>query len=299
MRLLFILLFVLSMPLSAIEVLSERARLHILNETTIKDFDLVTIEVSRERNGEEMVDSWRGIRFIDIQNRWGLTQSQFIQFLAHDKYLVMLNQQQIAEFDPIIAVERNSSPLDAMRYRLISPSMPAMFWVAGLQRITPIKEIVIPEPVTIYPYHTALSHVRLQENPAPFVNVKGYRLWDIISMFTNTSSVVVRIVSKDGLEQILDFNVYLHDAILAVDDGKFSIQSPSMPSGMWLKDIMLIEVNAMAVIFYRGIDRENNEMYREFVERISRRNRTAHSLAGIMEITNWENFRWENATFVR
>ena len=292
-------LLLVTIQLSALHILTEDASVYTLNENTIKEFDIVERVTIRTRNGEDRKDIWSGIRFTDIQKKWRLTESQVIQFLAHDRYLIMLNQSQIAEFDPIIAVARNSRPLDNTQFRLVSDDMPEMFWVANLRRITPIKEIVIPEPVTIYTYHTILPQVRLHENPEPFTGVKGYRLWDIVSIFSRTSSVTIRLVSKDGLEQIIDFQEYLRDAVLVVEGDVFSIQSPSMPSGMWLKDIMLIEVNAMAVFFYRNIDRENNEKYREFIERASRRDRTAYSLAGRMEITDWEELRWESITFVR
>ena len=294
-----ILILLITVNVFAVQVLSEHARLYILNEETLKEFDMEEITTVRQKNDEEQKDLWSGVRLKVVMQKYGLTNSESLEFLAHDKYLIRLNQDEIAKYNPLIAFERNGKKLDESKIRLISEEMPEMYWIANLHRITPIKEIVITEPVNIYPYHTIINRIRLHDNPKPFVNVKGYKLNDIVTYFTRTSDIYIRLVSKDGLEQILPYSTYFNDAYLIVDNDKFSIHAPDMPTGMWQKDIMLIDVNGNNVFFYKDIDKENNQSYKNFIELINGKERKAYYLDYSHIITNWKDLKWEELQYIQ
>ena len=195
-------------------------------------------------------------------------------------------------------MERNSVALEYTRLRLVSEKMIDMFWIAGIEGIREVSEMPFLIPNRVYPYHTILEQVRLHVNPAPFVDVRGYRVRDIVRLLSNDADIDVRLVSKDGIEQILSFKDYFYNAILAIEGESYNILSPDMPTGMWLKDVMIIDFNQIVIFFHKNIDKENNFKYQDFMKLLSGRDWTVRSKYERAILTDLEELTWENVVFI-
>jgi len=287
---------------------------HTLDQEIFNTFEMVEITTIRSSRGEERNDLWRGVRLVDIMNHFGFSGYHVTELLAFDKYLIRMNPSMLAEYDPIIALERNSVPIQATRLRLVSDKMIEMFWIAGIEIIREVPDFPMLMPKRIITYHTVLDQVRLHVNPAPFVDVKGYQMRDILrwldtfntnhplptqtSPFERGNDLVIRLVSTDGIEQILNFNDYFYNAVLLIVGELFSIFSLDMTAGMWPKDIMLMEINQNVIFFYITIDKENNLKYQELLKFISQREWTARFGTHNTKITDFEELRWENVVYI-
>lgn len=287
--------------LPAIEVLGGDARLYILNEEELSKFELNEVITQREKNDEVRKDVWKGVSLSDIVKKYKYERFEMLEFTARDNYLVRLKVNDLLESsDIILALERNAKPLGEGKYRIIGKDLPEMHWISDITMISPISQVVVPEPFNIYPIHTILTQLRRYNNPKQFPGINGYRMLDLVTLFSNTSHVMVRIVSKDGMEQFLDFNKYLKNAYLGFDDNKvFSVYAPEMPTGMWQKDIMLIQVGGNVVVFYSDVDFKNSKAYQDFIKLVNQRPRTATFKNKTQKINNWENLKWEEILFIQ
>jgi len=292
----FIAVFV---TLNSITVISDKKQYILFEDKELKDLEIIEITTQREKDEIIKKDVWRGVRLYDIMQRIANDNDDVIDFYARDNYYIRLNKTDInIENSPIIAIERNNKQLDENKYRLIGKTIPEMHWISDITNITFTQLYIIKEPKFIYPYHTITSNLRLYTDPAPFVGIKAYKLWDLISRFARTSNVNVRIVSKDNFEQVLNFNDYLKNAYLAVDENKFSIYAPEIPTGMWQKDILLIQIDSTIIVFYHNIDTQS-EAYQNLIKLASKKERTQSNINGSNAIYNWENLKWENIIFIQ
>jgi len=273
-----------------------------LESIELYEFEIVEITTVKEREGR--VDNWKGVRFSEILRKWTHLRNWEYEFLASDNYLIRLNIEEIARFNPIIAIERNSTALPKGQWRLVSPNMPEMYWVSHITEIREKAELVFQEPERIYPFHSVLNQTRLYINPLPFENVRGHRLTDILSILNNKQNGYIRIVTIDGIEQTLPLESYLKNAIMTVENSDenvstYSIQCPDIPSGMWLRNIMLLQVNEGIVFFFSNVDKVANRQYRNFIEFVSKKNRVAHTDSGTYEVTNWESLNWQEILYIQ
>ena len=218
------------------------------------DFEIVEITTVRNRHGIETTEIWKGIRITELIRRWTHLRNWDYEFIAEDNYFVRLNIEQIANFNPIIALERNSVPIPEGQWRLVSQNMPAMLWVSNISEIHERPVVLFQEPERVFQLQSVLSHVRLHSNPHPFEGKSGYRFSDIISIINNTTPSHVRLLSTDKVEQILPYDKYLQNAylIVNVDEDEittYSIQSVDMPYGMWQKFLLQIQTNEAIIDF--------------------------------------------------
>jgi hypothetical protein len=165
-------------------------------------------------------------------------------------------------------------------------------WISKIKKIIPI-EINIPEPAQIYTIKSIASQIRHISDPGSYTGVSGFSLEEIAFLFNNSTSLIyARIVSNDGIEQILRFNDYLREGYLIFDNDKLNIQSPNMPRGMWLKDILFLHLGKISIVFNNNLDKENIK-YKDFIKQISQKQRTAITREGDYIITDWDNIDWE------
>jgi hypothetical protein len=266
-------------------------------EESIEQFEIVEITTFRS---SERTDIWRGFRLIDFLSEHNLSQSPVIEFTATDRYIIRLTYQQIIEFDPIIAIERNGEPLFFDQFRLVSSKMPEMFWIAKISNIKAIENVERIEPIKIYPYHTILNKIRLRNIPDPFEKTQGFRMVDIVSQITDSPHAQVRFITRDYLEQILSLEEYLLSANLIVsEDGNFSIRCANMPVGMWFRDIMFIETEGKNIFFYRNVNLDTNKLYLQFIEKLSKKKRTMYIGDTMIEVANWNDINWEEIDYIK
>ena len=232
-------------------IITEEPFMVTLDKQTIvtNEFEIVEITTFRDRDGLVTTDIWQGVRFTELIRRWTHLRNWDYEIIGADNYFIRLNIEQIALYNPIIAISRNGYNLPEGEWRFIAQDMPIMYWVSHITDIKETQKVIFPEPSRTFQHTTVLNQVRLYVNPEPFTNSTGYKFSDIISIVNTTTPEYVKIVSKDGLEQVLPYQTYLRYAILAISNDSYSIQSMEMPNGMWQKNIYSIQTNDVLLLF--------------------------------------------------
>ena len=221
----------------------------IMNANLVSGLDVVELTTIREKDNNRREDNWQGVRLADFLQKNNIVDAQVMQFISSDKYQVMLSQSEIDEFDPIIATARNGQPSPDTEYRLVSQGMPEMFWISHIRYVIPIKSVETYEFQYEKPISEVTGMLSLLTNPGPFTGVQGYSVSDFVKLFIADFKGSVKFTSRDGIFQTLSMENYLKNAYLIVDKGNFNLQSPDMPTGMWQKNISMIEINGIFINF--------------------------------------------------
>ena len=225
---------------------------HKNNEYDLKNFEqfeLIEIQTSREKKSEKIIENWQGIALIQILDKFNIKDYRELKFLSSDKYLIRLQKEDIINFNPIIAIFRNGRKLPEDKLRLIVPEMRDMFWIQNLERIEAVINTDTSMPQTIFVAENILKNKPLRNNLKPFINVIGFRFNDLVQGIFPILQNEFLLISKDGIRHKLDYETYLRDAVLVLEDGNYDLKSPAMPAGMWIKNLSYIQNDERAILF--------------------------------------------------
>jgi len=287
-----IILWSIIMSLHTLQITSSSGETHILTEADTAQFEIVNVTTIREKDNVVREEHWRGIHLTDIMQKYGIAPTSALEFMATDNYLINLKSEEIATYNPIIAIERNDERLTNKQYRLLAKDMPDMLWISNIASVKPFQETQQALPKKIYTHTTILQQIRLNADPKPFVDAKGYSVFDIINLLAPTTNTNIRLMAKDGIEQMLPAGEYFKGAYLMVADGAYNIQAPDMPVGMWLKDVMLIEINGNIIFFYQNVEYATNTEYIKFIDLLKQKDWEAKTETGVKKITDWSKVNW-------
>jgi len=219
----------------------------------IKNFSPVQLKTEREKNGEIKNEDWLGSSLQAILKHFSITDFVKLQVAATDNYMVRLDFKEITEREPIIAYSLNGEQLDEENFRLIVPAKRDMFWIRNISRIIIEAKDQLDHPEIIFLAEKILQRKPLRTNPEPFEDVTGYYFNDIIEEVFPFSEGEYLLVAKDGIRHKLNYNNYLRKASLIMFDGNLDLQSPQMPAGMWIKDLIYIQKEETAIVFINEI----------------------------------------------
>ncbi len=212
------------------------------------------VETVREKDGELRRDIWQGIRF-DLWLKPRLLDAfNVIRFESEDRYMVSLSK---AEWDTLacwLVFGQGGKVFEEQSLRLIFPALRDQKWVRGLDRVVLENFDPLKLPARFEFLDQKLSADKLVQDPAPFVNAKGYYFKDLLPLSAREKSCPVVLYSQDGMKLALDYPFHLEGAILEVTDDGFNLKSPQIPGGMWLKRIIFIQMGDTALIDTHNID---------------------------------------------
>lgn len=204
---------------------------------------------SKEVDGETVVNTWKGIRFDTWLKQQKLGDFAIIRFLSNDRYAASFNK---AEWDTLscyltYAGEGKLFPKEQLR--IIFPHLRSMHWVRDVRQVLLENYREVPIPQKFYPIKQFFAQQELVKEPKPFVNMNGYRFDDFIEKLSEEAIKHVVIYSRDGLIQNLSYPSQLAGAVLErTSAGTYNLKSPQFPGGMWMKDIVYLQVDHHAVI---------------------------------------------------
>lgn len=207
--------------------------------------DIIT---ESEKDGELVKKDWHGIKLTVFLKENGITEYKRIRFASGDNYLVRLTAEEVNNSSAVIAIfnDKNSNDLTT---RLVVPEMPAMFWIRDIAEIAVENYAELTLPQNLYFAENILPKFELIENPHPFKDAQGYFVKDILGKIFPVIEGEYRLTAIDGTTHDLDFDNFIKEAVLIKTETGYSLQSPQMPGGMWLKDIAYIQKGELAVIF--------------------------------------------------
>lgn len=208
----------------------------------------------REKDGETRRDTWQGIRF----DHWLKTRVSepfsVIRFESADRYMVNLSR---AEWDTLacwLVFSSDGKDFPEQSMRIIFPALRDMKWVRDVSRVVLEDFDPLKLPVRFEFLEERLKEETLLQDPAPFVDTKGYYFKDLLPLSARNDTCTVVLYSQDGMKLALEYPLHLEGAILEVSDDGFNLKSPRIPGGMWLKNIIYIQMNDFALIDIQNVD---------------------------------------------
>ncbi len=240
-----ILLFFFSLSLANAISLNDKT----ISLEQINSFKKYQFKTDRFKKDKHIVDEWEGILLKDLLNSNQIANYNLLQFNSQDNYMIRLKKADIDTSDVYLAFKRNGTELPENDFRIVSPKMRDMFWISNLKSISVVDEILYKSVNRIIPITTLTSRNPIINDPKPFVKVKGYYLNNLLKNLIKDEQTNIQIITFDHLTQELNYKEYLDQAILVKNDLNYDIKSPSMPGGMWQKDIASLRFNDILIVF--------------------------------------------------
>ena len=203
------------------------------------------------RTREEGVrqDNWEGIRLDHWLRDRNYRDWISIRFESDDRYMVSFEKVAFDTTACWLAMIHNGEELPPDGFMVIFPHLTQNHWLRNLNRIVLEDFIPIKLPKRIYPMQNLLEEMTLIDNPEPFVDIQGYRFEELMSQLRGGRSADVVFYSEDGYKLRLEYPLHLRGAVLAPrENGRLELKSPQIPGGMWLKDIIYIQIDKRAVL---------------------------------------------------
>lgn len=221
-----------------------------LDLSILSQFEKVKVNTHREKNGKVSDDAWEGYRLTDIFKYYQIEQFDLLEVNSIDNYQVKLSFEEIKEHQPILAIKRNDKALSENQLRIVASSLRDMYWASDIKNIIFTVKTEYPKSKKITPFSAVKRQIALIDDPTPFKNVKGYYFKDMIDLLNIDPELPLKVSTRDQLILELDYKQFLEKAVLIQNpDGSIDIKSPSMPGGMWQKNIGMIVVDDQMIYF--------------------------------------------------
>jgi hypothetical protein len=256
-KILTIICLIVSFILSSITIIDGEKT----TEVSLKELQSkpqIELKTHRDKDGKIKDDVWVGADLRDILIEFEISNYDQLRFTSEDNYQVRLTKQEIKEFSPIIALQRNGEELNEEKLRLVVPQIRDMFWIQGIVSITTEQENDMPVPYTLFIAEKIIEDIEIIPDPEPFKNMQGFFFIDLVAAKYPMLQGEFWLVSADGVSHKLDFEKYLRNAVIIVDEGKYNLQSPDMPGGMWIKNLAYIQMLDRAIFFKDKLNNLHN-----------------------------------------
>ena len=250
-KIMFFLVLIVFIKLTSITIIHQNREYEL---KSFEQFELLEIKTVREKKSTKITENWQGIALIQILDKFKIKDYEEIKFLSSDNYLIRLKRKDIINFNPIIAIYRNEEKLPEDKLRLIVPEMRDMFWIQNLERIEVVINTETRMPQTIFVAENILKNKPLRTNLKPFINVIGFKFFDLVQDVFPILYNEFLLIGKDGILHKLDYETYLKDAVLVLEDGNYDLKSPAMPAGMWIKNLSYIQNDDRAILFLQKFE---------------------------------------------
>jgi len=235
--------------LSALDVIADTGETVSFSLDDLMKAELESFDTSREKNGEQTTESWQGINLQKWLSGLGFTQFQSVRFESPDNYMVRITKAEYDSMPGYIALRRGEEWLDANGIRVIFPAQREMYWIRGLYRIYVESSSFLSPPKRIYVWDAIVAKLDSVNVIEPWGRFSGYSFNQLMSEIFQLQAGSVLMVSRDGLKANPDYQQHLKDALLEVaQDGSLNLVSGLIPTGMWLKDIVYLQCDSVAVI---------------------------------------------------
>lgn len=240
--------------LGALTIVDPGGISHTLDPEALASEPRQEIETLRDKDGTARLDTWQGFR-LDARLKEMIDEPYtIVRFESEDNYMVNLSK---AEFDTLacwLVFSRDGEALPNNGSRVIFPALRDMKWVWNPQRIVFEDFDPLGMPASFEFLDERLKEENLLDDPAPFTNTRGYYFADLLPKTSRGEACSVVLYSADGMKLSLEYPRHLEGAILEATDDGLNLKSPQIPGGMWLKDIVYIQIDDFALIHTGNLD---------------------------------------------
>lgn len=242
-------LMIMTCLLHGLEIIDKDGRVTGYQISQFRDEPQQDFSTARHKKGMDITDNWQGIDLHAWLKKHKHTDWQSLRFESSDNYMVRLHKAELDTMPGYIALKQNGVWLDSTEVRVIFPKQRDMFWIRGIARIYLEDFKPIPQPRQTYIWESAVTKIRLYDEPEPFKNMQGYRFSEVMSTLFAQDEGSVVMVSRDGIRMRLEYPRHLKGSILERDTlGNLNLKSPLIPAGMWLKDIVYLQCGPYALL---------------------------------------------------
>lgn len=236
-------------PLMALLIVDAKGEIHEYPYEHFFRLQGEDFETTKEVDKEIVTNTWKGIRFDRWLKEQKLGDFARISFKSGDRYEVNFNR---AEWDTLtcyLAYSGEGKIFPKEQLRIIFPHLRSMHWVRDVIQVTLDNAKQIPMPVRFLNWNKFFIDRELVKDPKPFKKIEGYPLDDFVGELSDAQVKDVVLYSSDGLIQNLSYPSQLGGAVLERDpNGKMNLKSPQIPGGMWMKDVVYLQVDQLAII---------------------------------------------------
>jgi hypothetical protein len=249
------LLSIICISLNALEIVNSKGISKEFDNAILHKQETQELKTHKEKDGEIRLGNWRGFRFDVWLKQQDLGDFNNIRFESADRYLVNLSREEFDNMETWIVTSQDDIPFENNALRLIIPSMREMYWIRNLQRIVLENFVPLPQPTRFYLMKPFLSNQKLYNEPKPFVNIEGYYFSEFLPKLSPGDKHQIILCSSDGLKQNLDYPLHLEGAVLEkTQEGTYNLKSPQIPGGMWIRDVIYLQSDNMALIDQKHIN---------------------------------------------
>lgn len=254
MKYLLITAFSAAFCLNAIIIIDPQGLSSEISFPELASLPRTEMKTIRYKDGQDRLDTWQGIRFDHwLQQRYDQPWS-VIRFKSADRYLVNLNR---AEFDTLecwLVFTENGRELDQGNLRIILPALRDMKWVRDLQRVVLENFDPLKLPSRFEFLEQRLESGQINQKTLSKEDTKAYPFSALIPQGSSDDRIRVILYSRDGIKLSLEYPQHLAEAVLEVTDDGFNLKSPQLPGGMWLREIIFIQLEDLALISTQNLD---------------------------------------------
>jgi hypothetical protein len=253
---LLIFLLILAAGLPALVVVDTQCISHEYAYETFFKIRPAEFSTSREKDGVVNTQNWTGIRFDKWLAEQRLGDFARIKFLSKDRYEVSFSKVEWDSLTCWLSYAEGGQTFPNQQFRMIFPYLREMHWVRDVQRVVLENEKDIPIPIRLISFDRFFQDQVLINDPKPFKRLQGYSLDLFLGSLSEKPIKDIVLYSADGLIQNLIYPSQLSGAVLELsEDGKYHLKSPQIPGGMWMKDIVYLQCDSMALISMKHISK--------------------------------------------
>jgi len=207
---------------------------------------LKKITTERVNQGETSKEIWEGVAIEKI-----IAASAYDEIIlrSFDGYMIRLTKKQIEDNHVILAIGKDGENREEAKWRLVSPTLREMYWIRGVEEIELVKQAFNLLPNTIYLAENYIDHIGIRDSLPGNGKAEGIYFSNLYPDVFPILEGEFTFLTKDGIIKKYNYNRYLEKAVIIKADSAYSLKSPDMPGGMWLKFLAYIQHDKRAIIF--------------------------------------------------
>jgi len=195
----------------------------------------------------------KGAYFGDILEKNGYKQQDLagIRIVSTDGYSIQVSQEILAARDVILAYEMDGKPLDKDNapMRIFIPNERAMYWARMVSKIEVLAAAAADTVNGIFLMESLYKSSDYEDYEFIGQKYKALNTKNILQEYPGSGGDVVLMTAADGLAKNETLENFYKGAINMTGDDTPEFFSNTLPSGMFVKNLMLFKYGGNAFLF--------------------------------------------------
>ncbi len=206
-----------------------------------------------DSEGKPVIYEVKGGFLKELLEKNGTGQSDFsgMRIVATDGYSIEVSKDILGARDVILAYEMDGKPLDEGNapIRVFIPDERAMYWVRMVGELQMLKAEQSDEVTGIYIMDSLYKEADYEDYEVTGEKYKTINTRSVIKSYPGAGGDIVLLTASDGLLKNETLENFYKGAINMSGDNAPEFFSNTLPSGMFVKDLMLFKYGGNAFVF--------------------------------------------------